>query len=40
LRPLAQRPSTSALPSFGGKVGVIVDFETTGLDVARDESSK
>jgi hypothetical protein len=37
LRRLVRRQSKSATPSFDDKVGVIVDFEITGLDVARDE---
>ena len=37
LRRLVRRQSAPAPPRFGDKVGIIVDFETTGLDVARDE---
>ena len=32
-----RRPSTSVLTGSGEKIGIIVDFETTGLDVDRDE---
>ena len=37
LRRLTRRPSTSVLTGSGEKIGIIVDFETTGLDVDRDE---
>jgi DNA polymerase III subunit epsilon len=37
LRRLVPRPSTCMPNSFSSKIGIIVDLETTGLDIAKDE---
>ena len=37
LRRLVPRPKSVAPPACGSKTGIIVDFETTGLDTERDE---
>jgi DNA polymerase-3 subunit epsilon len=37
LRRLVPRTPTPAPPGYTGKIGIIVDFETTGLDPAKDE---
>lgn len=37
LRRLVPRPSTPAPAGYSGKSGIIIDFETTGLDATRDE---
>src|SRR5664279_628237 len=37
LRRLVPRAPTSTPAGYGGKFGVVIDFETTGLDPTRDE---
>jgi DNA polymerase-3 subunit epsilon len=37
LRRLVPRQPTPMPNGFGSKIGIIVDFETTGLDIAKDE---
>jgi DNA polymerase-3 subunit epsilon len=37
LRRLVPRAPTPTPAGYGGKFGVVIDFETTGLDVTRDE---